>query len=219
MESKGWQTLLSLTLLGNFLGEWTLPVGVYWYFGLAFELYLLWLLIRKLDVKWLTAIAVAIIVFQLFMIGVGNMSYIKHNFFGWGQLLIGGMITARYSSKIPQLNTWQMAVAALVSISLVVYTSLYLVPWMIFLPFMAVVAVWSLSQLIIKCRIVKNVALWLGVMSSFIFACHPVIRVYMLHEPIMSLNRLVQCVIYITCTMLLSIAFGWFMKKVRERIK
>lgn len=218
-ECSCWKPLLSLTLLGNLMYEWPLPVGVYWYFGLAFELYLLWLLVWKLDIKWLIVIAIAFMAFQLSMIGVGDMYYIKHNFFGWGQLFIGGMIAARYSSKMPQLNTWQTALIALASIVLVVYTSLYLVPWMIFLPFMAVIAVWSLSQLVVRCRIVKRVALWLGMMSSFIFACHPVIRFYVCKEPISIFNILIQCVIYISCTMLLSVAFGWLMKKVRRWVK
>lgn len=209
----GMKYLWSLTLLANLIDEQLLPIGAYWYFGLAFELYVFWLIIRKSDIRWLIVIGVVLLALEVLMIDSEWLSYIRHNFFGWGYVFIIGMIAARYM-KILNVKWWISAIIVVLGVIMLFLCNFEKYCWLIFLPLLSVVVTWSMADLIVRWSVGKDVGLWIGKMSAFLFACHPIVRQLLLDESMGNFNWLLKCVVYLIAATFLSILYEKVYRKI-----
>lgn len=99
-------------LLLNITAPFRIPIGILWYIGMAFQLYLWFLLFRKLPNKYLVMIALASAVLIGFLPRT-PLSYIRHNSIGWLPEFIFGLLLARYKN----INTsgWRNIVTAVIA--------------------------------------------------------------------------------------------------------
>ena len=177
-------SLLRLTMLQNFVCAWfPFTPGVHWYFGLTFELYLLYLLINQVDTKKLLTIFVGILLVQIVAVIIGGTqdtiwSLIRHNFVGWGHVFLIGMIIAKTDvyKFIPQSN---MVLLFLSAICLVIlpFLQFNIFVWLLFVPFVSLMF-FVYFAVFIQRSFVKHIFLWLGNYSAFIFVTHPIARLF-----------------------------------------
>ena len=187
-----WKTVipmkvLQLTMLNNLLVPMVkFSPGEYWYFSITFELYLLYLLVRHWNVKQLLILLVGIIIIQAFTVIIGGAdsdvwSWVRHNFTGWGQIFLTGVIVAKTNIEkyIPQKPMVQLllAVACLVSLPIFLLNKW---AWLLLVPFVALLFFIFLICVVSKTKVLKAVGLWLGTYSSFIFVVHPIARELMI---------------------------------------
>ena len=114
--------LFTLTLLNNlangFIGSFPSLAPTYWYFGLTFQLYVIYLICHRVrSCRILCLIAALFLFLQLFLSPdlyslPKLLSYIRHNSFGWITFFICGMLVARKClakkdcNKMRQLPHW-----------------------------------------------------------------------------------------------------------------
>lgn len=183
-----WKTVipmkvLQLTMLNNLLVPMIkFSPGSYWYFSLTFELYLLYLLVRCWNVRQLMMLLGVVILIQVVTVILcgadsGVWSWVRHNFTGWAQVFLIGVIMAKTNIEdcLPQktIVQWILAAICLVSLPLLLLSKW---TWLLLVPFVALLFFVSLAGAVSKTKVLKAVGLWLGTYSSFIFVVHPIAR-------------------------------------------
>ena len=96
------KSLLKLSLLNNFIITIVeiLP-GIFWYFGLIFQLYVLFLFFRKMKNSQLIILMIVFLLLQLLTVPgwlIKNSNVwrtLRFNFIGWGHIFILGMIVGK----------------------------------------------------------------------------------------------------------------------------
>ena len=174
---------LQLSLLNNlFIPKILVIPRVYWYFGLTFELYLLYLLVRRWDVKRLLGLCLALLIVQIVTIWLWGpnsnpWSWVRHNFLGWGHVFLIGMIVAKTNVEkyLPNNGLFLFIISVLCLISIIV-SSLNVWTWLLIVPFVALLFFVFFAGTIKNTKILKNIGLWLGKYSAFIFVAHPIAR-------------------------------------------
>lgn len=177
------KSVLQLTLLNNFFMPMiTFSPGVYWYFGLTFELYLLYLLLRGWSVKRLIVGGGCIVVLQIVVVMVygptsAPWSFVRHNFLGWGHVFITGMIVAKTRAEryLPS-NMFSLLLLAALSLVMLLPLLLNVWTWLLIVPFVAFLFFVFLAGVLAGNKILKAIGLWLGRYSAFIFVVHPIVR-------------------------------------------
>lgn len=175
--------VLQLTMLNNLLIPMiSFSPGVYWYFSLTFELYLLYLIVRRWNVKKMLMLLGVFTLIQIVAVILGGTdsgvwSWIRHNFTGWGQLFLTGMIVAKTNIEVylPQKAIIQFLLAVVCLVSLPIL-SLNKWTWLLLVPFVALLFFVFMAGAISKTKVLKAVGVWLGTYSSFIFVVHPIVR-------------------------------------------
>lgn len=164
--------LQQLALIGNVTFATSIQPGVYWFFGLIFELYVFYrLCIYRRSTAWiiiLNIIGLALFVVPWLCFNEEVMAAIRHNFIGWILPFTLGALAARYDFSALFAKRWVMLITVL--LSGVVLTLLNLDPYLWYLsPIVAIFAAISLAKL-------WQGGAWLGALSSFIFVMHPIVR-------------------------------------------
>lgn len=155
----------------------TIP-GVYWYFGLTFELYLIyaWLVNRKRPAILWTFTILCLFTF-LFLRKINGEdhwlieSYLRHNFTGWMLPFAAGVWIARH----PRQKILMVALAIILSLVLFLPAIRKLITWQ-FADVMAVVIIIAVSLIFSKIPYWSDLWAWIGRLSAYIFVCHPIVR-------------------------------------------
>lgn len=183
-----WPQLLKrstyLTLLANFVYPYVFcNPGVYWYFGLTFQFYLLWALIGKhLNNKRLLAYSL------LFLLGFGclciiqapNLLSIYRNCFtGWFFIFAIGVYLAQNrriaETVLDKSPIWMAAVFSILGILLIILMNRWLISWL-FVPIVSLFWFLSLEKILLHTHVVSGIFRWIGKLSACIFVCHPIAR-------------------------------------------
>jgi hypothetical protein len=181
------KTVLQLSLLYNFtMPALTISPGVFWYFGLAFELYALYILLRRLNTNCLAialggAILLQVITVAYFGPKSPEWSWVRHNFIGWCHIFILGMIVAK--SKIETFlfdKTLYLLLCAIVCIVLLPVSLLNMWSWLVFAPYIALLFFVCLAGVVKNIRRLQKIGMWLGSYSAFIFVGHPIARMLLM---------------------------------------
>ena len=174
------RSLFSLTLLANISAVYPEP-GVYWYFGLTFEVYLMYLLFfYKRSPKLLVGIFVFFLIIQIQALCFhldGVTYWFMHNLIGWFLDFALGMLAARsvkFSQHTPS-SVILLSIIAIVSGILAVLCNHNQFVWL-FIHFFAIVFFIAVSLLIDKTRWIKKIFKHLGSISAFLFVMHPIAR-------------------------------------------
>ena len=222
------KTLLQFTLLNNFvIPKIEFSPGVYWYFSLTFEFYLLYILIRRWNVKQLLFLLCGMLVVQVLAICFlgGPTSdiwlWIKHNFIGWGQIFLMGMIVAKadWDKYVPS-NSILLLSLAVACLFLFLVLQLNVWTWLLIVPFVALLFNIFLSGAINNTVVLKKLFVWLGNYSSFIFVAHPVARsiVLSLYERFcmpLWLMTLFYTVLFILGAIIYKPIYQWLMSSIK----
>ena len=124
-----------LSLLGNLFGLDTLTPSIYWYFGLTFELYLVYIVLNKHRSKVLLAIGIVFpLILQFFLLYAGKDSIVHfnlRNLIGWLPVFCTAVILGRHEKygERPDEKTpwWVFLVLLFISSALLIPCNTY--PW------------------------------------------------------------------------------------------
>lgn len=172
------RNIFSLTMLANLFTLYP-SVHVYWYFGLTFELYCLYILFnRRRSNPLLLYSSLAVILLQFILVCFRceeAISWNLHNFLGWIPVFSLGVYAARRDSlPLPSRpRTWGLF--AILAAGGLVLCNLSRYPW-IFSHFFALALFLSLTKLVDELRLTRKVFLFFGGISSFLFVAHPLAR-------------------------------------------
>lgn len=190
--------------------------GIYWYFGLIFELYILFLIwkdksVLRLSIWMVVLLVLQILAFELEPAFPPGRVWIKYNITGWGQVFILGIIMAKYRSYFEKnsLNIWILTVVMIFSLFLSCVLQYSKILWILFVPFLGVVFFISLSKLIGCVRFISKPVSWLGKYSASIFVTHPVIRSLFYMFLLGRSNDFLLTVLYIICCLLIAYIYSF----------
>ncbi|WP_455108289.1 acyltransferase family protein, partial [Porphyromonas sp.] len=142
-------------------------LGPYWYFGLMFELYIVYrLFLFRRSCRIIVGVIILSLIAQAMEIPNGEtMEWLRNNFIG-SILPFGlGLLYARYEEEI-QLGKGMHLIIALSSVALIFVTSLSFIPWL-FTPIFVCTLGISVAQLLP--RNIQPPILWVGGISATIF--------------------------------------------------
>jgi hypothetical protein len=174
------QLAQQLLLVGNVAFPHALQPGVYWFFGLIFQLYIFYrLCLYRRSTTWiimLNILCLALLV-GLWLYGDVNIfSWMRHNFFGWILPFSLGVLFARYDFGVLFANRGVNLAVVLFSGPLLVAMNYDPYLWLLS-PVVAIVAAVSLAK-------IWQGGVWLGGLSSFIFVIHPIVRFVLLRPQV-----------------------------------
>mgnify|MGYP002868625128 FL=1 len=166
--------LLHITFTINLLSYgnngFVIDPGVYWFFGAIFQFYILFLLLRKLDRRWLWILCGIFLIIHYFIIYAANPDlsrWMRQNFLGWGVPFMLGMIAARSQLNPSKRMNLVLCIGALLGLC-----ACLVVKWLApFTEVMTIIFFVTLSRMMTMkwmCHI--------GVISPSIFVLHPLIR-------------------------------------------
>lgn len=190
-----WQVLNPLatqTLLSNLTYPWIEPSpGVYWYFGLTLQLYIAYLFIfKERNSVWLLIVACVCIAAQ-FM--VSDTQWMRHNCIGWLSVFAIGIWYGRHKYVNKRVIVTLLVVAVLTFVPSTF--NKYSWQWSIIAAVGVFIVLAKLSELIPGWR---NFWIYIGKLSPYIFASHPLLRsVTLLMMNRMHLSLEVTLAIYI----------------------
>ena len=174
-----------LSLLGNFVGIDTMTPSIYWYFGLTFELYLVYLFLHRFRSKRILLICVAaplVLQLVLLLFGQDNLVHFNlRNFIGWLPVFATGIYAGRRESLRAewQENTpprWLYLLLLILSAGLIVLCNLS--PWSwVFIHFAALLFFYCLVKAFEGLAPAEALPALIGSYASFVFACHPIARI------------------------------------------
>lgn len=182
----GLRTLLYLTLLNNLFVELNpFNPGVYWYFGLTFQLYIIYLFYHKY--REVLPLIISIFLFLLILLaiplstkGVAVMDYVKHNFIGWLPIFLVGIVTSR-SKRMQKgaISTIGFIFIFVLSFITSVFLNCNYYLW-ILLPFCTIITYYAFIKSVYSITIIKKSLSWLGTYSASIFLVNPIARFFIL---------------------------------------
>ena len=206
-----WQAI-SLTFLN---GLFRLPAfcPTYWYFSLTFQLYLCYILFRKVKSKeLLLVIALVFLIMQglvsyIDLEGQVLLSYMRHNFIGWIPVFVLGIVAAKVNlfNSFEDYSGLVYLVICFLCIVLSYALNINFYLWLL-LPFVSIVFFYCLSLLVESTNISRKFFIWYGKLSSYIFVAHP-IAVLLINDN--DINIVVKTFIYIILFTLLSVVYKY----------
>lgn len=167
--------LFQFTMLPDLVYPWSPPnPGVCWYFGMTMQLYLLYaLIVHRRRPLLLGALIVLSLALQFsFHPASDYITWIRVNALGWLTVFALGIIWARTSPAIPRPLAIIIALAALVAF---IPTTLNPIAWQLSI-LLVVIIIYALARLSLKIPLWRDAWIFIGRLSPYIFASHPLLR-------------------------------------------
>lgn len=171
-NQKIWTDILfMLTFTANGLADRFILAGPWWYFGMAFQLYVVYVLfLRRATDRTLWIASAAAWTLLLVLQGLGLDRWVfafRYNFVGWLPVFCFGMLAARHPLRL----SWRWLVPG----CLLFVCSLFNPYLWVFSPVLALIPVIAVLPLFQK-GIAAKVTLWLGGLSAALFITHSFVR-------------------------------------------
>lgn len=170
-----------LSQLGNLVGMPAPTPGVYWYFGLTFELYVCYVLFERYrDRRILLLGLVPPLLLQYFLLLTGRdglLGYNLNNLIGWLPVFVTGIGAARLhlDNPISRKNAIFPVLLLVVSAALSVACNLSRWSWGL-IHFVALAFFFALTDLVDRVAPLRRVFDFLGAWGSYLFVGHPIAR-------------------------------------------
>ena len=212
-----------LTMLVNFAYPYLkCDPGVYWYFGLTFQFYLLWAFLGS-RMNWMNLLfwscvsVIGLIAVDIYG-SAASLSIYKHCFTGWFPVFALGAVLGKDNEySIPQKSVWSEVYLFVLFLAMILLGSRWMLLWTL-LPVVALAWFLCIGSLLLRTRYLSNVFRWLGRLSACIFVCHPIARsivLYMLHPR--TNNLMVNVFAYLVLTIIIALLYDryykWFTAK------
>lgn len=224
-----WPDLLKrasyITMLANFAYPFVrCSPGVYWYFGLTFQFYLLWAFFgRYFNGKNLLVISVFSLIglYLLCLFDLPNLLAIyKACFPGWFPVFAIGVWIGNKKDKIyiQKISLWLEILMFIVLLVLVLLMDKWLITWL-FMPIVALFWFVVIGSMLIRTGYLSSLFRWFGNISACIFVCHPIARyiINYFYCHFSNVSLLCMCVIYCVLTiviaLLYSILYKWLLSR------
>ena len=201
-----------LTMLPDLFCLWSPPnPGVYWYFGLTMEFYLIYaLLIHRRPVWWMWALLVLSYLLQFIIDPESDyMEWCRHNASGWMSVLIMGIVYARHRDLISKKL---FRACLIVSLLLIFPSMLNPIKWQFSILACVIIAMaiagWSMH--IPRWR---SAWIWIGRLSPMLFVAHPFARLIMTKVFTPCISSLTPLITYLCLSFILAMGFRYVTKK------
>ena len=176
------QALSQLSLLSNIINPSAINPGVFWYFGLVFQLYVLYALLaavkRSNSRKLLLLIlnVVSIIILLAICDKPNVLSWVRHNSIGWILPFSLGICFSRNDTFAKLYDKpWKNLLWVFLGTALIVISNFNYLLWIIS-PVFFIMAMIALTKLLSSLGVLHDTFVWLGGLSAYLFAVHPLIR-------------------------------------------
>lgn len=194
-----------LTMLPDlFYPLWEPLPGVFWYFGLTMEFYIVYaLFIRRRPAWWMWALVAASIMAQLLAGGASEaMGWLRHNATGWMSVLAMGVVYARVR------HIWRPAAVGLLTASVLLFvpSALDARAWQFSILACVVMAI-AAARLSMLVPLWREVWIWLGRLSPMVFVSHPVAREAVVYVLPVQGPGLLPLALYLVVTVALALVF------------
>lgn len=204
--------LFQQTLLNDFVYVWLLPKpGVYWYFGLTMQLYLVYWIVYRKEHKLLSWFLIIVsIVFQIIgsegLLPKGSaflLVYMRHNFIGWLVLFVLGIYHARTPMK--DLSRGKAFLIFMLSLIVFFVAQFNSITWQL-TPIAVIPLSLCLARVIQRSSLSKRIFVYVGTLSPYIFVVHPIVRNLMCKWALQDESILPELTLYMVVVVLLSMA-------------
>ena len=213
-----------LTMLTNFAYPYLVcDPGVYWYFGLTFQFYLLWALFgKRMNGKnlliWSVALLVVLYVFSVW--GAPNaMSIFRHCFTGWFPVFaIGVWFGMRKNDMgLRPKSVWCELLLLVILLGLILLMGRWMETW-IFIPIIALVWFCVMGLLLMRTQYLSKAFRWIGKYSACIFVSHPIaryleIKFLLPHFSNLIINIGIYVALTVVIALLYDVVYQWLIKK------
>ena len=232
--SKDWisviSNILSLSLLGN-IWHFSIPLNpsVYWYFGLTWELYILFILLKYVNrnhtaensimlIAGLVCVFLQILSYLLFPGYPDLMEWLRRNFVGWLPIFFIGiwMAHSNNSIRLPN-NRIVLLVGAIVSLVLISFFNISFWSWII-VPYIALLFFALLGKYIYRGNLLRVLFIWLGRYSATIFVSQTIARGFS-RRLFENTSILLMVVFYLFFTAVLAIGYQVVYVKLKNLCK
>lgn len=166
--------------------------GIYWYFGLMLQLYIAYYLFifnkPQKNIVYLILLQFIIIAFCYYVLdnskilsGYPSLKFVLssynmlHNSIGWFLPFAIGIIYARYNFNIAFNHTLLNLLLFVGSSFLLIVSNLNFISWLLS-PILAISSAISLNALIKPLKNTNKIFVYIGGISAFLFATHPLVR-------------------------------------------
>lgn len=226
--SNIYKRIVYLTMMANVAYPWVnCPPGVYWYFGLTFQFYLIYCFcgdFLKGKVLFIGSLLSIMGVAVLSLWGSPNaLSVYMHCFTGWFPIFaigiwVGGIKNDQHSLLVSHNLVLELAVF-LFSASLVLLMNRWMSSWL-FVSIIALIMFVSAGLLVLRSGVLANAFKWIGGLSACIFVCHPIARFLINGFVRKQVDSLILVVLaYVALTFVLAIAYNKLYKRLLLWVK
>lgn len=175
--------IIELSMLYNlYYPRLRVDPGVYWYFSLTFQFYILYCFCRKWFKPWMLLLLSVLSLVVLYPLTWGKtpvlLSIYRHCAPGWFPVFALGIWIARNDRAkkwLENMNRLQAFLLFAVSSILVVALNARVIPWLL-VPVAGLFAFLALAKLVLHMRPATMALRWIGGLSACIFVCHPIAR-------------------------------------------
>lgn len=188
--------------------------GVYWFFGLIFQLYLCYyIFFYKKDIQNIIILNVISFIIMFIPCEPSILSYIRHNFIGWILPFSLGILYAKYDIKIIS-NKWYINLLAFIVLAIALIISEINGYFWRFSSIISILLAIYLNELIKKVDIINKSFTYIGSISAYLFVIHPVIR-YLYFALPSSLNNdnWIKIIAYVITSLSIAIMYKWVYTK------
>lgn len=222
-----------VTLLVNLIEPKCISPGVYWYFGLTLQLYLVYLLFYYYQSPILPVFASTLsLIIGVILACLPPSSfheYLRHNFLLWLPIFILGIAVGRYGEK----NIYIRTIISRRWLSLTTFTLLWIIsslyrPLWVFSPIFFIILIYLISvasSVISSAHIqskiftlihlpIVRVLSYIGTISSGLFVCHPIIRDYFSPNLTEGWSLFLTLFLYLLFCIIIAIFYTFIYKKI-----
>lgn len=208
--------LAQLTLLPDIIFPWLPPrPGVYWYFGLTMEFYLIYaLLIRHKPQIYMWLVVALSLAMQLIADPESQaLEWMRHNIIGWASVFVMGVVYGRAR----QWSGTVKAIAVVTSVLLFLPSLLNHVTWQFSILACVVISIVA-AKLSMKIGGWRQCWIWIGQLSPMLFVAHPVARTIILNTLAPSSPSLLPLSLYLCLTFALAYLFQFISSQCRRSL-
>ena len=205
--------IFSLTMLHNLdYPDLHFVPGVYWYFSLTFQFYVVWLFFRNQFCNTVLFGISLISIIVLGVIGKSNMpnvlSIYKHCVTGWFPIFALGVWCAKKEEELlPYYGMFADLGLFIVFLILSIMVNMNYYTWLLS-PFAGLIFFYCLARFTLGIPSVRTLLKFIGKYSAFIFVSHPIARqLYYILNCRVNLDNCSAISFYLIATILLSICY------------
>lgn len=207
-QTSVWQALSHLCLVANFWPNQITP-GIYWFFGLMVQLYLCYYLFffKKSILPLLVVNAVSLVSMVLCIYYDQQyplLYFIRHQCLGWFLPFSLGILYARYNLSIVFEAYWKNLLMFIVGSALLIYANVNAYLWL-FTPVVSIALAIYGCELLKKLKYSNQLVIYLGSISAFIYAIHPIVRMVFLGK--IHPQTMLSIFLYLLISILLAMAY------------